>query len=141
VAIVAHEEAVCRRLLERLLERSGFQVRLAAGVEQACDALRAQHTGGSLVGIISGSDTGMEILKGAIRDSGPGCARWVVVTDEWRQADCEAARSLGAQEFITRPFSPAHLLGRIREWMQATNEEARVGTVEAPLGRTSTVEE
>lgn len=141
VALVAHEEAVCRCLLKRLLERSGFQVRLATSAEQARELLHEQLADEALLGIASVSRTGMEILRQEKRSPRPGSTRWVVVADESQLREWKTARSLGAQDLITRPFSPTHLLERIREWMQAANEGAVTGVDEAPPARTSTAEE
>ncbi len=141
VALVAHEEAMCRCLLKRILERSGFQVRLAISAEQARELLQEHPADQALLGIASVSRTGMEILRQEKHSPRPGSTRWVVVADESQLSEWETARSLGAQDLITRPFSSTHLLERIHEWMQAANEGAVMGAQEAPLARASTVEE
>ncbi len=141
VALVVHEEAMCRRLLKRLLERSGLQVRLAASAEQARELLHEQLADQVLLGIASASPTGMEILRQEKHSPRPGSTRWVVVADESQLSEWETARSLGAQDLITRPFSPIHLLERIREWVQAANEGVVPDADVASNARTSTVEE
>lgn len=48
--------------------------------------------------------------------------RIIWLTDRWRQADMEKAKSVGIDEYVTKPFSPSGLLARIQEIVEGNND-------------------
>lgn len=109
-ALVIEDDDDIRRLLEVVLEQSGFTVESAAtgvaGMEQLSSAER------SLVTVDLGLPdmSGIEVLE-AIRPETR--ATIAVISARSSQKDREASLSAGADAFLTKPFRPREL----RQWV------------------------
>ncbi|MEE9217895.1 MAG: response regulator [Acidobacteriota bacterium] len=123
-ALIAEGDTVTRRALQRLLERSGYRVRLAVDGDEALRELRREPPALAMVGLHSLGRGGLDLLARARREHAPETTQWVLVSDAWHLADWERARTLGARALITRRFSPSELLALIHDWTRNLGEGA-----------------
>jgi len=119
--LVADDEPHIRRILTTLLEAASFDVDPVADGPSALQQLEGE-TGYDLVllDIMMPGATGLEVL-GRIR--GLQHRREVpvvILTAKGQDADRDEAFSLGANDFVTKPFSPKKLLARIDEILEGT---------------------
>ena len=114
--LIADDEPHIRRILQTLLEMAGFEVDLRHDGTDALDAVRSsEHYDLILLDIMMPGATGLEVL-GAIRGMDERKSTPVVIlTAKGQDADRQAAFSLGADDFLTKPFSPKKLLARIHQ--------------------------
>lgn len=114
--LVADDEPHIRRILSTFLEVSGFIVVEALDGAQAIELLQGPTPFDlALLDIMMPEHTGMEVLEFARRLSHREGLPIVILTAKGQDADREAAFRLGADDFLTKPFSPKKLLGRIHE--------------------------
>ena len=114
--LVADDEPHIRRVLSTLLGNSGY---LVEEVADGAQALERWKTGGSydavLLDLMMPGATGLEVLQ-AIRGGEHGYHTPVIIlTAKGQDADREAAFAAGADDFITKPFSPKKLVARLHE--------------------------
>jgi DNA-binding response OmpR family regulator len=112
--LVAEDEPHIQRILVTLLEGAGHVVFLAATGGAAEAAVRGDAPYDiALLDLVMPGASGLEVLE-TLR-SLPHRARLpvVVLTAKGQDVDRERALSLGADSFMTKPFSPRKLLGRI----------------------------
>jgi DNA-binding response OmpR family regulator len=121
VALVADDDAVIRLLLKMLLESAGFDVVVA---EDGLAAVRLASNSPPQVALL---DARMPALDGfqvcrAIREQGSATSRPFVImlTASGQESDRRRAVGAGADEFLTKPFSPAKLAIRLRELRSTT---------------------
>lgn len=114
--LVADDEPHIRRILSTFLEASGFQVDEALDGAEACRRLEGpEHYDLALLDIMMPEQTGLEVLALARTLPHREKTAMVILTAKGQDADREAAYRLGANDFLTKPFSPKKLLARIHE--------------------------
>ncbi len=116
--LVAESDPVMRRVLHRLLERSGHRVALAEDAEQALAEMRREPPAVALLAADLPPRGALEVLREARRERALQACRFILLTARYRRADWQEAERSGADAMLPKPFSPAELLGRIREWTQ-----------------------
>ena len=121
--LVADDEPHIRRVLETLLETSGFDVESVCDGAEALDRLRDPERVYALVltDLMMPERSGLEVLEGVSRMEHRRDLPVVVLTAKGQDADRERAVALGASDFLTKPFSPKKLLGRILEILDGTS--------------------
>jgi DNA-binding response OmpR family regulator len=128
--LVADDEPQIVAIVRDYLEHAGFSVLVAADGEQA---LRAARTGGPDLVILDlglpGLD-GLDVLRSLRRD---GALPVIVLTARGEESDKLVGLELGADDYLTKPFSPKELVARVRavlrraEGAVAQAEVIRVG--------------
>jgi DNA-binding response OmpR family regulator len=98
------------------LERGPYRVSLASDGRQALELLRGEDPVDLvlldiMMPIVSGFDVLQEIRGYPHRSSTPV----IMLTAKGQETDRTRAMELGAIDFLTKPFSPNKLLGRIDE--------------------------
>lgn len=114
--LLADDEPHIRRILQTVLESAGFEVDLRQDGTDALEAIEGDEPYDLiLLDIMMPGATGLEIL-GKIRGmDGRKSTPVMILTAKGQDEDREAAFSLGADDFLTKPFSPKKLLARIHQ--------------------------
>ena len=120
--LVADDEPHIRRILTTLLEAASFDVDPVADGPSAIEHLTGD-TGYDLVllDIMMPGATGLEVLERIRRLAHRQKVPVVILTAKGQDADRDEAFSLGANDFVTKPFSPKKLLARIDEILEGTD--------------------
>lgn len=113
--LVADDEPHIRRVLETLLESSGFDVDMVCDGAEALRRLSdpSLHYDLVLTDLMMPERTGLDVLAGLDELEHRRGLPVVVLTAKGQDADRARAVALGATDFMTKPFSPKKLLGRI----------------------------
>ena len=101
--------------LEFLMKQAGFQVRTASDGEAALAAIFADPPDLVLLDVMMPRKNGYEVCQ-AIR-ANPDCAgvRIIMLTAKGREVEREKGLALGADDYITKPFSTQEVVERVRE--------------------------
>ena len=114
--LVADDEPHIRRILTTLLEAASFEVDPVADGPTALAHLEGDGNYDLvLLDIMMPGATGLEVLdrmRGLEHRRGVPV---VILTAKGQDADRDEAFNLGADDFVTKPFSPKKLLARIDE--------------------------
>jgi two-component system alkaline phosphatase synthesis response regulator PhoP len=114
--LVADDEPHIRRILATFLEAAGFTVDEALDGARAMELLQGPTPYElALLDIMMPEHTGLEVLAFARRLPHREGLPMVILTAKGQDADREAAFRMGADDFLTKPFSPKKLLARIHE--------------------------
>jgi two-component system KDP operon response regulator KdpE len=135
--LVADGEACVRRALSRLLEQAGYRVGLAADAADALAELRREPPDLVLIDVDLPGGPGLRVLADARRGGRIACSRVVLLTRRWRESDWAEAARRGAEALVCKPFSPADLLNRIRDWTAPVRSGAAAEVAAAGAGRPS----
>jgi len=105
--------------LEFLMRQAGFDVRTARDGDAALAAIAQRPPDLVLLDLMIPGRDGYEICQ-AIR-SDPACARTriVMLTARSREVEREKGLALGADDYITKPFSTRDLVERVRQLLAA----------------------
>lgn len=119
--LVAEDEPHTRRILATLFEGSEFALEAVTDGRQALDAVRGNAPYELiLLDIMMPEASGLDVLR-ELRGL-PHRARTpvIVLTAKGQDADRQRALALGANEFLTKPFSPKKLLSIVND-LRATS--------------------
>lgn len=113
--LVVDDEPHIRRVLSAVLGGRGYDVIMASDGAEALMELRAAPVDLVILDLMMPGANGLEILS-VIR-SDPARARTpvIILTAKGQDTDRDAALAGGADDFLTKPFSPKKLLARIEE--------------------------
>lgn len=114
--LVAEDEPHVRRVLKALFESRSFAVDFAFDGTEALERLAGNESYDLVIlDLMMPGATGLQVLRGVRRLHHRRDVPVVILTAKGQDADREQAIALGADDFITKPFSPKRLLGRIDE--------------------------
>ncbi len=114
--LVAEDEAHIRRVLEALFESRSFAVDFAENGTDALERLAGKDAYDLVIlDLMMPGASGLQVLSGLRRLDHRRDVPVVILTAKGQDTDREEAMALGADDFITKPFSPKRLLGRIDE--------------------------
>ena len=114
--LVADDEPHIRRILKTVLESGSFEVDTRPDGTAALEAATGtEHYDLILLDFMMPGATGLEVLEQIRGIERLKSIPVVILTAKGQDADRQAALSLGANDFLTKPFSPKKLLARITE--------------------------
>lgn len=113
--LVVDDEPHIRRILTTLLGLEGFKVSLARDGDQGIEAWSAGSFDLVILDLIMPGASGLEVLSKIRSDPKRGGTPVIILTAKGQDADRKAALAGGADDFLTKPFSPKKLVARIRE--------------------------
>mgnify|MGYP006428109779 CR=1 FL=1 len=113
ILIVDHESNLTSAL-RFLLEQSGFRVVLASTCAQAEAAMSEACPDMAMVNTTLPDRSGYDLCQRLLSGAGAAGLPILMLTSHSLQVEREKAFSLGATDFIVKPFDPATILGRVR---------------------------
>lgn len=118
--LVADDEPHIRRVLVTILANAGFTVREARDGGEALDAVESGvHLDFFILDLMMPRASGMDVLARVRSHPVYHNAPVVILTAKGQDTDRDAAFLAGADDFLTKPFSPKKLLSRIQEILAA----------------------
>jgi DNA-binding response OmpR family regulator len=118
--LLAEDEPHIRRILQTVLEESGFVV---DAVGDGTTARRRMEGADEYVLLITDimmpGCSGLELLESLRALPHRRTLPVIVLTAKGQDADRQSAFALGADDFLTKPFSPKKLLSRIDQLLHA----------------------
>ncbi|HET6704531.1 response regulator transcription factor [Amycolatopsis sp.] len=120
--LVVDDEATVRELLSAALRFAGFRVTSAATAREAVAAAVAEPPDLVLLDVMLPDMDGFEVVR-RLRERHPGSGAPVPVlflTARDRPSDKVTGLSLGADDYVTKPFDLAELIARIRAILRRT---------------------
>ena len=113
--LVVDDEPHIRRVLSAVLSRKGFEVRLASDGLEGLEELSTESIDLVILDLMMPGASGLEILSKIRSDPERSKTPVIILTAKGQDADREAAMAGGANDFLTKPFSPKKLIARIEE--------------------------
>ena len=113
--LVVDDEPHIRRVLEVILGSSGFEVVIASDGMQGLDNLGREPVDLILLDLMMPGASGLEILSKIRANPDRANTPVIILTAKGQDTDREAALAGGANDFLTKPFSPRKLIARIEE--------------------------
>ncbi|WP_409274071.1 response regulator transcription factor [Neobacillus sp. SCS-31] len=119
--LFAEDEEILRMLVMDTLEDSGFLIDEAADGQEALDLINENFYDLVILDYMMPVYTGLEII-GIIRDKARSeGTKIVMLSAKSQQYEQEKVLAAGADYFISKPFSPAQLLGKVEEILNGEN--------------------
>ena len=114
--LVADDEPHIGRIIKMKLEQGPFRVTLVYDGQEALDALQRElDINLVLLDVMMPRVTGLDVLARMRADERLKDVPCIILTAAGQEAQQRRALSLGASEFLTKPFSPKKLFARAAE--------------------------
>ena len=111
--LVADDEPHLLRLVKFRLEREGYEVLTAADGEAALKAVREEKPDLCVLDVMMPKRSGFDVLREMRADESCANIKVIMLTARAQDRDVDVGFSLGADDYITKPFSPQELRVRI----------------------------
>ena len=112
--MVVEDEEDIQELLKFNLEREGYAVRLAESGEEAYRAIRQTPPDLVLLDLMLPGMDGLEVCRHIKQEAATRHIPVIIVSAKGEESDIVVGLELGADDYITKPFSPKVLLARVR---------------------------
>ena len=116
LVLVVDDSITVRRVTQRLLQREGYRVTLAADGLQAIERLQEERPTLVLSDIEMPRMDGFDLLRNIRADQKLEGMPVVMITSRIAQKHREMARELGANHYLGKPYSDEELLGLIQHY-------------------------
>ena len=113
--LIADDEPNIVVSLEFLMKREGFEVQVAADGEAAMLAIAAQAPDLVLLDIMLPKKDGFEVCQRIRANPQWQAVKVVMLTAKGRDTEVSKGLALGADAYVTKPFSTKDLVGKVRE--------------------------
>jgi DNA-binding response OmpR family regulator len=113
--LVVDDEPHVIRSLTFVLTKEGYDVSSASNGEDALAKIRALRPNLVFLDVMMPKKNGYEVCKELKKDPGLSDIHVIMLTAKGQEADREQGLSAGADEFMTKPFSPVGVVEKVRK--------------------------
>ena len=131
--LVVEDEEDILELVRYNLSREGYQVLCVTSGEEALERAGSESLDLVVLDLMLPGIDGLEVAKRLKNDSKTRDIPIIMLTAKGSEADIVTGLELGADDYITKPFSPRILIARIRAIL-------RRKTTKAPIDDTSVIQ-
>jgi len=117
--LVCDDEPFILKALTFIIRKEGHTVLEARNGEEALERIRAEHPVVVFLDVMMPKKNGFEVLEEIRGDAALKGTCVILLTAKGQDSDRERGLQLGADEFMTKPFSPAAIVARLREILAA----------------------
>jgi DNA-binding response OmpR family regulator len=117
--LIADDEPNILISLEFLMKREGFTVLLARDGQEALDVLRRERPRLVLLDVMMPRKTGFEVCQELRQDEALKDTLVLMLTAKGRETDVVKGLALGANAYMTKPFSTRELVQKVRELLES----------------------
>ncbi len=118
--LIVEDEPAIADVVREYLERDGFAVEVAGTVANALEALQRGAPDVLLLDVTLPDGSGLDVLRAAALPD-PRVPT-IMLTARSDEADRIVGLELGADDYVTKPFSPREVLARVRSLLRRTGE-------------------
>ena len=122
--LIADDEQNIVISLEFLLQREGYAVSVARDGQQALDAIAREAPDLVLLDVMMPHKTGFEVCQAVRADAALQATKILMLTAKGRETDVAKGLALGANAYMTKPFSTRELVQKVADLLGRPSEGA-----------------
>jgi two-component system alkaline phosphatase synthesis response regulator PhoP len=131
LVMVIEDEKEIRDLIRYNLERAGFRVNAVADGEEGLQRLFASRPDAVVLDLMLPGRSGLDVLREVRGEPSTRELPVVVLTARSAEMDKLLGFEHGADDYLTKPFSPRELVARLRALLRRAHPSRAEGTIEA----------
>lgn len=117
--LIADDEPNILISLEYLMKREGFDVSVARDGQEAIDAIVRDRPDLVLLDVMMPRKTGLEVCQEVRANTELNQILILMLTAKGRDTDVAKGTALGANAYVTKPFSTKELVARVRAMLES----------------------
>ncbi len=130
LVLVIEDEREIRDLIRYNLERSGYRVAAAADGEDGLKRLFASRPDALVLDLMLPGRSGLEVLKEVRAEAATRDLPVLVLTARSTEMDKLVGFEYGADDYLTKPFSPRELVARVKSLLRRARPAAAAGVLQ-----------
>lgn len=111
--VVADDDDDIRDLVEFKLTQAGYAVRACVDGVEALEEIRRNPPRLAVLDVMMPGLSGLDVLRTIRADDQLAGVRVLLLTARSRDSDVDAGFSVGADDYVSKPFSPRELVHRV----------------------------
>ena len=115
--LIADDEANIVISLEFLMQREGYRVTIARDGDAALEAIRRERPDLVLLDVMMPGRSGFEVCQAVRADEALAAVKILMLSAKGRDTDLAKGSALGADAYMTKPFSTRELADKVREML------------------------
>lgn len=119
--LIADDEPNIVISLEYLLKRAGYTVLVARDGQQAIDMIRSERPALVLLDVMMPNKSGHEVCAELRADEALRETRVLMLSAKGRSTDVDKGLGVGADAYMTKPFSTKELAAKVAEMLDAAS--------------------
>jgi two-component system, OmpR family, response regulator ResD len=131
--MIADDDTVVRDVVRRYLERDGLEVAIARDGHEALRLLGSQHIDVAVLDVMMPGPDGLTLCR-SLRQRGGYALPVILLTALGEEDDRIAGLEAGADDYLTKPFSPRELALRVRSVLRRAPSPVGVQPLELTVG-------
>ncbi|WP_088919510.1 phosphate regulon transcriptional regulator PhoB [Granulosicoccus antarcticus] len=120
--LIVEDEAAIRDMLRFALERHGHEVHSSGSVSEARQLMAAQNMDLAIVDWMLPGGSGLEFVRSLRKDQLHSNLPVIMLTARTEEHDITAGLDAGADDYVTKPFSPRELHSRIKALLRRSHD-------------------
>jgi DNA-binding response OmpR family regulator len=116
--LVAEDDRDIANLIAHYIQKSGWQPHIAASGDEALAHARKQPVDVAILDVMLPGMSGLEVCRLLRADKATATLPIIMVTARAEETDRIMGLEIGADDYISKPFSPNELVARIRALMR-----------------------
>jgi len=139
--LIVEDEKDIVKMLEYNLKKEGLQTLSACNGEDALDMAARQHPDLVILDLMLPGIDGLEVCKNLKGNTKTASIPVIMLTAKSQESDKIVGLELGADDYMTKPFSPRELIARIKAVLRRVKEKdklpevLRIGALTIDLSR------
>jgi DNA-binding response OmpR family regulator len=115
--LIADDEPNIVISLEYLMKRAGYEVHIARDGQEAIDAIRRERPRLVLLDVMMPKKSGYDVCQELRADEGLRDTLVLMLTAKGRDTDIDKGLGVGADGYMTKPFSTRELVAKVAEML------------------------
>ncbi|MBU1726631.1 MAG: response regulator transcription factor [Candidatus Omnitrophica bacterium] len=127
--LIVDDEKDIVRMLDYNLKKEGYRTVTAADGEDALESVKKERPDLIILDLMLPRIDGLEVCKILKKDSKTASTPVIMLTAKAQESDKIVGLELGADDYVTKPFSPREMVARIRAVLRRTQEKEKLPEV------------
>ena len=127
--LIVEDEKDIVKMLDYNLKKEGFKPLLAYDGEEALDLAEEERPGLIILDLMLPGIDGLEVCKILKKNNKTSSIPIIMLTAKSQESDKVVGLELGADDYVTKPFSPRELIARIKAVLRRIKEKDKLPEV------------
>ncbi|MFH0941087.1 MAG: response regulator transcription factor [Candidatus Omnitrophota bacterium] len=127
--LIVEDEKDIVKMLDYNLKKEGFRALSVHDGEDALDLANREHPDLVILDLMLPGMDGLEVCKALKKESKTASIPIIMLTAKSQESDKVIGLELGADDYVTKPFSPRELIARIKAVLRRLKEKDKLPEV------------
>ncbi len=124
--LIVDDEKDIAKMLDYNLKKEGFRTITAYDGEDALDLANREHPDLVVLDLMLPGMDGLEVCKALKKEDKTSSIPIIILTAKTQEADKIVGLELGADDYVTKPFSPRELIARVKAVLRRLKEKDKL---------------